>query len=88
MRMSLDRLRLLTAGGLLLAGTVLIADGTRFSDFTPLATSAGPIPVGDAAEATPMTFGNPLFEQRSIADRAPAGGEQAQLRRLGHDHRE
>jgi hypothetical protein len=67
--MSLDRLRLLTAGGLLLAGTVLVADGTRFSDFTPLATSAGPIPVGDPAEATPITFGNPLFEQRSIADR-------------------
>jgi secreted PhoX family phosphatase len=41
----------------------------RFSDFTPLASSAGPIPVGSGGEATPITFGNPFFEQRSIADR-------------------
>jgi secreted PhoX family phosphatase len=52
-------------GGLLLAGTILFADGTRFSDFTPLTSSAGP--TGD--EAAPITFGNPLFQQQSIADR-------------------
>ena len=76
MRMSLDRARLVTIGGLLLAGTVAFADGggdghgTRFSDFTPLGSSAGPIlPIGDAAEAAPITFGNPDFQQRSIADR-------------------
>lgn len=51
--------------GLLLAGTVLTADGPRFSDFTPLSRSAGPT----ADEATPITFGNPAFQQRSIADR-------------------
>jgi hypothetical protein len=32
-------------------------------DFTPLASSAGPT----ANEATPITFGNPAFQQRSIA---------------------
>ena len=42
MTMSFTRARLLAAGGLLLAGTALIADGTRFSDFTPLVSSAGP----------------------------------------------
>lgn len=57
--------RLAFAGGLLLAGTAALADGTRFSDFTPLAASAGPT----ADEATPITFGNPAFRQRSIADR-------------------
>jgi hypothetical protein len=37
----------------------------RFSHFTPLASSAGPT----ADEAAPITFGNPDFQQRSIADR-------------------
>jgi len=70
MRILLDRAKFVTAGGLLLVGTVLFADGTRFSDFTPLASSAGPIlPIGDAAEAAPITFGNPDVQQRSIADR-------------------
>lgn len=52
-------------GGVLLAAAVLTADGTRFSDFTPLAASAGPT----ADEATPLTLGNPTFQQTSIADR-------------------
>ena len=65
MKMSFDHARLATAAGLLLAGTVLIADGTRFSDFTPLTSSAGPT----ADEAHPITFGNPAFRQESIADR-------------------
>ena len=51
--------------GLLLSGSAALADGTRFSDFTPLPSSAGPT----ADEAFPITFGNPLFQQRSIADR-------------------
>jgi uncharacterized protein len=66
MKMSFGGARLVAAGGLLVAGTVLVADGTRFSDFTPLASSAGPT----ADEAAPITFGNPDFQQRSIADRA------------------
>ena len=54
--------------GLLLTGNLALADGggIRFSDFTPLTASAGPT----ADEAAPITFGNPAFEQRSIADRA------------------
>jgi hypothetical protein len=61
---------LLTAGGLLLSGALALADvadasGTRFSSFTPLPASAGPTP----DEAHPITFGNPDFRQRSVADR-------------------
>ena len=56
---------LLTAGGLLVVGTALIADGTRFSDYTPLVSSVGPTD----NEAAPITFGNPGFAQWSIADR-------------------
>ena len=70
MRVSLEPKRMGIAGGLLLASTVLFANGTRFSDFTPLSSSAGPIPINGPAEATPITFGNPVFQQQSIADRA------------------
>lgn len=45
------------------------AADTQFDSFTPLATSAGPIPVGSAGEATPMTLSSPHFTQTSIADR-------------------
>jgi hypothetical protein len=69
MRMSRDRRRLAGVSSLVLATAVLLADGTRFSDFTPLPSSAGPIQVGNPAEATPMTFGNPVIQQRSVADR-------------------
>jgi hypothetical protein len=59
----------LAAASSLILTTVLATSGsfaagaTRFSDFTPLPSSAGPT----ATEATPMTFGNPAFQQRSIA---------------------
>ena len=59
------RARLITAGALIAGGAVVAADGTRFSDFTALTSSAGPT----ANEAMPITFGNPDFQQRSIADR-------------------
>ncbi|NOT25515.1 MAG: DUF839 domain-containing protein [Acidobacteria bacterium] len=65
MKMSLSRPKLTAAGSLLLAGTVAFAAGTRFSDFTPLSSSAGPT----ADESMPITFGNPAIQQRSIADR-------------------
>lgn len=52
-------------GSMFLAGTVLVADGMRFSDYTPLSASAGPT----ADESKPITFGNPVFKQKSIADR-------------------
>ena len=49
------------------------ASNVRFADFVPLPSSAGPT----ANEAMPITFGNPSFQQRSIADRATqiAAGE-------------
>lgn len=59
------RTKLATAIGLLLAGSSVFADDTRFDDFTPLSNSAGPT----ADEAMPITFGNPDFTQESIADR-------------------
>jgi hypothetical protein len=65
MRMSRNHAIAATLGGVLLAAGGLGADGTRFSDFTPLASSAGPV----ADESAPIRLGNPDFEQRSIADR-------------------
>lgn len=50
----------------LLPTSVALAEGTRFSEYTPLTASAGPT----ADESQPITFGNPAFVQRSIADRA------------------
>jgi secreted PhoX family phosphatase len=68
----------LGACGLLLAGVFAVggvagASNVRFADFTPLTSSAGPA----ANEATPITFGNPGVQQRSIADRNTqlAGGQ-------------
>ena len=55
-------------GAVAFAG-IAAADGVRFSDFTPLAASAGPT----ADESMPVTFGNAAFQQESIASR------QAQL---------
>ena len=68
--LSRSRAKLATVGGLLLAGSTFAADvagadGVRFSDFTPLAASAGPT----ADESMPMTLSNPAFQQRSVADR-------------------
>jgi hypothetical protein len=65
MNTSIARARLPLAGALLLAGVVVIADGTRFSDFSPLASSAG----ATADERAPMSLGSPEFWQESIADR-------------------
>ncbi len=68
MKMPIHRARLVAVGGLVLAGTVLVADGTRFSDYTPLTASTSPaIPV--LSEDEPITFGNPDFHQQSIAER-------------------
>jgi uncharacterized protein len=63
-RKSADRLAI--AGVVLLGTAALVAEGTRFSDFTPLAASAGPT----ADEAAPITLANPNLHQQSIADRA------------------
>ena len=59
----------MAAASSLILATVMASSGamaageTRFSDLTPLPSSAGPT----ATEATPITFGNPEFQQRSIA---------------------
>jgi hypothetical protein len=39
--MLVNRVKLTTLGALLIAGTVVGADGLRFSDFVPLLSSAG-----------------------------------------------
>ena len=46
-----------------------LADSTRFSDFEPLTSSAGPLPVDGPGEATPITLANPKWSQETIADR-------------------
>jgi hypothetical protein len=66
MLVSHGRAKVAALGTMLFAGSLVVADGTRFSDFTPLAASAGPT----ADESKPITFGNPIFRQKSIADRA------------------
>ena len=67
MKHTLNVARLAAAMITLLGVTTVLADEThtRFSDFTPLAASAGPT----ADESMPITFGNPAFAQHSIADR-------------------
>ena len=66
MRLSLERTRLVFTTGLIVTSAALFANDIRFSDFTPLPASAGPT----TDEAAPITFGNPDFQQVSIADRA------------------
>ena len=57
------------AFGLLALSHTAFAAGTYFDNFTPLAASAGPIPVGSPLEATPITLSSLNFSQRSIANR-------------------
>ena len=63
--LSIRRGALPIAIGTLLTGSVGYADSysTRFSDFTPLAQSAGPTNY----EGKPITFGNEKFQQVTIA---------------------
>src|SRR5262245_15065 len=70
--------RRLAVSGVLLASVVAFggvagASDVRFSNYTPLTASAGPT----ADESMPITFGNPEFQQRSVADRVTqlAAGE-------------
>ena len=69
MKTPFDRARLVAAGCVLLAGTVLIANGTRFSDYTPLPSSAGPVAVVN--EDMPITFGNPDFSSAPSLTETP-----------------
>jgi hypothetical protein len=63
------RLHTLAAAAALAIAAPAFAAATNFSSFTPLPASAGPIPIGGAGEATPLTLSSPNFSQRSIADR-------------------
>ena len=60
----LSRTKLAIAIGLALTSTATFAD-VKFRDFTPLVASADPT----VDEAKPITFGNPVFMQKSIIDR-------------------
>jgi uncharacterized protein len=53
----------------LLAGLPLLAVNTKFTDFTPLTSSAAPLPVDGPEEATPITLPNEKWSQRTVADR-------------------
>src|SRR5262245_2427591 len=46
-----------------------LAVSTKFSDFTPLTSSAPPLPIDGPEEATPITLSNPKWSQRTVADR-------------------
>ncbi|MBN8506325.1 MAG: DUF839 domain-containing protein [Burkholderiales bacterium] len=67
--MSLRLHPLALAAALIALASPAIGATSHFSNFTPLASSAGPIPVGGAGEATPLTLSSVQFSQRSIADR-------------------
>ena len=51
------------------ATSTVMAVSTRFSNFTPLASSAAPIVVNDPAEETPIALSSDAFSQRTLADR-------------------
>lgn len=57
------------AAAALLASASSAMAATGFSSFTPLTSSAGPIPVGGIGEATPITLSSPKFTQVTLADR-------------------
>jgi len=54
---------------LLAATSAVMAASTKFSNFTPLSASAGPILLNDPAEETPILLSSDAFSQRTLADR-------------------
>ena len=56
-------------GLVLLAGMQVLAVSTKFSNFPALTGSAAPLPVNGPEEATPITLPNPMWSQRTLADR-------------------
>lgn len=53
--------------GVLVLAAPALAASSNFSNFTPLAASAGPVSL--AGEVAPLTLSSPNFSQRAIADR-------------------
>jgi uncharacterized protein len=68
MQMKSTRLPLAVALALT-TGMTTLAVSTKFTDFTPLTSSAGPLPIDGPEEATPITLSNPTWSQRPLADR-------------------
>jgi hypothetical protein len=58
----------LALGLALLTGLPVLAVSTKFSNFTPLTSSAAPLPVDGPEEATPITLPDPKWSQRTLAD--------------------
>jgi secreted PhoX family phosphatase len=52
-----------------ITGLPAFAVSTKFPDFTPLTSSALPLPVNGPDETTPITLPNPKWSQRTVADR-------------------
>jgi len=52
-----------------MTGLIALAESTKFPDFTPLTSSAAPLPVDGPEEATPIMLSNPKWSQRTFADR-------------------
>ncbi|MEO6238665.1 MAG: alkaline phosphatase PhoX [Vicinamibacterales bacterium] len=63
-----NRLKLALALTALL-GVPALAVSTKFPDFTPLTSSASPLPVDGPEEVTPITLPNAKWSQRTVADR-------------------
>lgn len=61
--------KLALAVALAVISSQALAVDTEFDNFTPLSSSAGPIPIGGAGEATPLTLSSPQFSQRTIVER-------------------
>ena len=58
----------LALGLALLTGLPVLAVSTKFSNFSPLTSSAAPLPVDGPEEATPITLPDPKWSQRTLAD--------------------
>lgn len=59
----------LTLALAVMAGLPALAVSSKFLDFTPLTTSASPLPIGGIEEETPITLANAKWSQRMLADR-------------------
>ncbi len=59
----------LTLALAVMAGLPALAVSAHFLGFTPLTSSAGPLPIGGPEEETPITLAGTRWSQRMIADR-------------------
>ncbi len=59
----------LTVALAVMAGLPALAGSATFLNFTPLTSSAGPLPIGGPEEETPITLASASWSQRLLADR-------------------